>query len=214
MALSQTQEQIVTGLLLGDGYLEFDKFKASRLQIKQAECKKEYVFWLYTHFADKVRTPPKQRGDTMQWYFSTRSLRELEEWRSNFYPNGKKIVPRNITELLVDPITLAVWFMDDGVLDYRIRSHYSFTLSTDAFSIAEVQLLQHTLLKNFGIESSIQTPSSRGTKYTKLYIGKNGREKFLEAVKPYMLKCFAYKIPPHYSLTPQRLNSMQLQRVR
>ena len=150
----------------------------------------------------------------MQWYFSTRSLRELEEWRSNFYPNGKKIVPRNITELLVDPITLAVWFMDDGVLDYRIRSHYSFTLSTDAFSIAEVQLLQHTLLKNFGIESSIQTPSSRGTKYTKLYIGKDGREKFLETIKPYMLKCFAYKMPPHYSLTPQRLNSMQLQRVR
>ena len=28
MALSQTQEQIVTGLLLGDGCFEFDKFKA------------------------------------------------------------------------------------------------------------------------------------------------------------------------------------------
>lgn len=106
MALSQTQERIVVGLLLGDGYLEFDKFKASRLQIKQAECKKEYVFWLYSHFADKVRTPPKQRTDTKQWYFSTRSLREFEFWRKVFYPKGKKIVPNNIVDLLTDPITL------------------------------------------------------------------------------------------------------------
>lgn len=105
--------------------------------------------------------------------------------------------------------------MDDGVLDYRVRSHYSFTLSTDAFSVAEVQLLQNTLLKNFGIESSIQTPSSRGTKYTKLYVGKSGREKFLETVLSHMLTCFAYKIPPKLNLTPQRLISMQkLQRVR
>ena len=101
MALSQTQEQIVTGLLLGDGYLEFDKFKASRLQIKQAERKREYVFWLYTHFADKVRTPPKQRLDTRQWYFSTRSLRELEELRNIFYSRGKKVVPQNIFAIFV-----------------------------------------------------------------------------------------------------------------
>jgi len=78
MALSQTQEQIVTGLLLGDGCFEFDKFKASRLQIKQAERKKEYVFWLYSHFAEIIKTPPKQRLDTKQWYFSTRSVREFE----------------------------------------------------------------------------------------------------------------------------------------
>ncbi len=205
MALSQTQEQIVVGLLLGDGYLEFDKFKASRLQIKQAECKREYVFWLYKHFARQVKTSPKQRLDTMQWYFSTRSLPELENWRKVFYPRGKKIVPKNIAELLIDPIALAVWYMDDGTLDYRIHSHYSFTFSTDAFTTEDVQLLQNTLLKNFDIESSIQTPSSRGKKYTKLYIGKNGREKFLNIIKPYMLNCFAYKIPPTYSLTPQRL---------
>ena len=206
MALSQTREQIVIGLLLGDGYLEFDKFKASRLQIKQAERKKDYVFWLYSHLAEKVKTPPKQRLDTMQWYFSTRSLREFEQWRETFYQNGKKIVPRNIKGILTSPIALAVWFMDDGTLDYRIHSHYSFTLSTDAFTVAEVRLLHDTLLQNFGIESSIQTPSSRGTKYIKLYIGKNGREKFLETIRPYMLKCFAYKMPPQLHLTPQRLN--------
>ena len=133
-------------------------------------------------------------------------LREFEKWRKTFYHKGKKIVPENIAKIITNPIALAVWFMGDGTLDYRVHSHYSFTLSTDAFTVAEVRLLQNTLLQNFGIESSIQTPSSRGTKYTKLYIGKNGREKFLETIKPYMLNCFAYKIPPQLHLTPQRLN--------
>ena len=79
--LTQIQKDIIVGALLGDGSLEFDKFKASRLQIKQAERKKEYVIWLYENLANLVRTSPKQRVDTRQWYFSTRSLRSLEKFR-------------------------------------------------------------------------------------------------------------------------------------
>jgi len=113
-----------------------------------------------------------------------------------FYLNGRKIVPENISTLIVSPLTLAVWFMDDGSLDYRVKSHYSFSFSTDAFKVKEVRLLQNVLKNRFKIESSIQTPSSRGKQYTKLYIGKDGRERFLKIISPYILSCFSYKIPP------------------
>ena len=209
MTLTQLQRDIIVGLLLGDGSLEFDGFKASRLQIKQALAKKEYVLWLYEQLAPLVRTPPKQRPDTLQWYFSTRSLRELEDIRHLFYIEGIKIVPSNIEQILTSPITLAVWFMDDGSLDYREKYHYSFTLSTDSFTVSDVSRLQYILKDRFGIDSTIQTPSCRGKRYTKLYIGKSGRETFLKTVSPYIVSCFAYKIPPTYSLTPQRLISMK-----
>ncbi len=195
MPLSQIQQYILTGLLLGDGCLE-RKSKNSRLQVKQSVGKKEYVFWLYNYFSEFVKTPPQQRKDTDQWYFATRSLPQFEEWNTVFYKNRKKIVPENISQLLASPVTLAVWFMDDGTLDYREKSHYSFTYSTDSFSVQEVSLLQTALLENFGIESSIQTPKSRGKKYTKLYIGKNGRERFIKIIQPHILDCFAYKVPP------------------
>jgi len=194
MPLSQIQQYILTGLLLGDGCLE-RKSKNSRLQVKQSVGKKEYVFWLYNYFSEFVKTPPQQRKDTDQWYFATRSLPQFEEWNTVFYKNRKKIVTENISQLLASPITLAVWFMDDGTLDYREKSHYSFTYSTDSFSVKEVSLLQTALLENFGIESSIQTPKSRGKKYTKLYIGKNGRERFIKIIQPHILDCFAYKVP-------------------
>lgn len=157
MYLSQTQQCILIGLLLGDGCLE-RKSRNSRLQIKQSVNKKEYVFWLYNHFRDFVKTPPQQRKDTDQWYFATRSLPQFEVWRNVFYKEKKKIVPKNIAQLLYSPVTLAVWFMDDGSLDYREKYHYSFTYSTDAFSTKEVSFLQKSLLENFGIESTIQTP--------------------------------------------------------
>ena len=203
--LSQKQKDIIVGTLLGDGSLEYDKFKASRLQIKQSESKKEYVMWLYENLANLVRTSPKQRPDTNQWYFSTRSLRSLEEFRRLFYENKRKIVPKSIKDLLQSPISLAVWFMDDGTLDYREKSHYSFSISADDFTVEEAKLLTAALEERFGVIASIQTPSSRGKKYTKLYIGKLGRDRFLEIIRPHILSCFEYKLPPNHSLTPQRL---------
>lgn len=203
--LSQTQKDIIVGTLLGDGSLEHDRFKASRLQIKQSERKKEYVMWLYENLANLVKTPPKQRPDTRQWYFSTRSLRSLEEYRRLFYENGRKIVPKSINDLLQSPLALAVWFMDDGALDYREKSHYSFSISADDFTVDEAKLLTEVLEKRFGVIASIQTPSSRGKPYTKLYIGKEGRDRFLEIIRPYILSCFEYKLPPNNNLTPQRL---------
>ncbi len=211
MAFTELQKDILVGLLLGDGNLEFDGYKSSRLQIKQAESKKEYVLWLFDRFKETVRTPPKQRLDTMQWYFGTRSTPDFEYFRTIFYQNRRKIVPRTIGELFRSPITLAVWYMDDGGLDYRLKSHYSFTLSTDAFRIEEVRLLQNVLKKRFNIQSSIQTPSSRGTKYVKLYIGKDGRDRFLETIQPHILSCFLYKLPRNHQLDPSetdRANSI------
>ena len=196
MVLTQKQQEILVGLMLGDGHLEFNGYRGTRLQVKQMETKKEYVDWLFNEFANIVRTPPQQRPDTKQWYFGTRYFVELEQFRKLFYENRKKIIPKNIAELITSPLTLAIWFMDDGTLDYRVKSHYNFSLSTDSFALEEVELLQNVLESRFGIRSSIQTPSSRGTKYVKLYIGKDGRDQFLRLIEPYILSCFVYKLPP------------------
>lgn len=195
-ALSKQQKDILLGLLLGDGSLESSGFKGSRLQVKQSENKKEYVFWLYQQFSTLVRTPPQQRRDTMQWYFGTRYFEDLMDLRNLFYKNRKKVVPSLVEELFDTPITLAIWYMDDGRLDYRAKSHYAYSLSTDAFTQSEVQVLQRILQMRFGIRSSIQMSLCRGKRYPKLYIGKDGRDAFYRAVSPYILTCFSYKLPP------------------
>ncbi|HFC10626.1 MAG TPA: hypothetical protein ENJ75_00290 [Candidatus Kaiserbacteria bacterium] len=195
--LSKLQHDILIGLILGDGYLEFNGYKGTRLQVKQSEEKKEYVFWLYDHFAKLTRTPPQQRRDTMQWYFGTQFFTDFEEIRKNFYVNRIKHVPENITELFQSPLTLAVWFMDDGRLDYRVKSHYAYHISTDSFTESEVRQLQVLLQERFGITAKTYLSLCRGKRYPKLYIGKEGRDMFTKTVAPYILPCFSYKLPPN-----------------
>lgn len=190
------QRDILVGLLLGDGYLEHNGYRGTRLQVKQSADKHEYVFWLYSHFSGLVRTPPQQRQDTKQWYFGTRFYEDLEDIRKEFYQERKKRIPSTIAQWCSSPLTLAVWFMDDGRLDFRAKSHYAYHLHTDSFSESEVVELQKMLFENFNIVAKVYLSLCRGKKYPKLYIGKEGRDTFTSIIAPYILSCFAYKQPP------------------
>lgn len=202
------QKEIVVGTILGDGCLYRDRFGGVRLDIKQSNKHRGYVFWLFDQLRVfcPVNGRPRQRSDTKQWRFVTSQTSELAELRRMFYPHGKKIIPHNISEYLTSPLSLAVWYMDDGKLDFRPKYHYSFSLCTNAFTIEENQLLKDVLQDNFDLKVNIQTPLCRGVRYPELYIGVASRDRFLSLIRPYTLDCFQYKLPPcDTTMTPQRL---------
>lgn len=194
--ISNVQKDIIVGSILGDGCLEFDGFHGTRLQIKQSEKYKNYVFWLYDRLKNICNSPPKQRPDNRQWYFSTKHLKDLTNLQRLFYVSKKKCVPCDIAELLTSSLSLAIWYMDDGTLDWRPKNHYAFTFNTDCFSLDDTTLLVKVLKMNFGIEASTYTALCRGKKYAKIYIGAKGRDKFLSLINPHILDCFIYKLPP------------------
>lgn len=194
--ISKKQKEIIIGNILGDGCLEFNGYRGTRLQIKQCLRYKDYVFWLYKQLENLCNSSPKQRKDNKQWYFSTRYLKELTLLHKLFYRNRRKIIPKNILKLINSSLTLAIWYMDDGSLYWRPKEHNGFRLYTNCFSIREVDLLKNVLLNNFGIESTAQRFLCNGKKYSRIYIGKRGRNKFLKIIRPYILKCFLYKLPP------------------
>lgn len=194
--LSKQQRDILTGLILGDGHLEFNGCRGTRLQVKQAQERKEYVFWLYENFRQLTKTPPQQRKDTQQWYFGTRFYEDFEEIRQNFYQDRTKAIPDNIEKFFCSPVTLAVWYMDDGRLDYRAGSHHAYHISADSFSEGGVRRLQKLLSDRFGIRSKTYMSLCRGKQYPKLYIGKDGRTAFEKTISPHILSCFRYKLPP------------------
>lgn len=193
--ITKSQQEIILGNILGDGSLEFNGFHGTRLQIKQSEKYKDYVFWLYDELQNLCNSEPKQRADNSQWYFSTKHLERLTLWYRLFYSPNKQI-PRNIGDLLTSPKTLAVWYMDDGSLDWRPKDHYAFTLNTDCFSLKDVYLLREMLRRNFGINASVNNTLCRGKRYPRIYIGAEGRDRFLSLIEAYVLGCFSHKLPP------------------
>ncbi len=204
--MTETQRNIIIGTILGDSYVNRSQSGKTHIQIKQADRYKEYVFWLY-HSLKKLFpvSIPRQRKDNQQWYVNSSFSDELNELHKIFYTNRKKVIPKNIAKLLTSPISLAVWFMDDGTLDYRVKDHCAFHLCTNCFTKAEVQRLIKTLGSNFGINASLHYTLCRGKRHARIYIGAKSRERFIQLVSPYVLDCFKYKLPTLY-LAPQRLN--------
>ena len=84
-----------------------------------------------------------------------------------------KILPCNIESLLIHPLSLAVWFMDDGgkggntfngavgkKLNFFFLQPERVFFSVFKFSDAEVDILQNCLLNNFNIQSTFHAKNS------------------------------------------------------
>jgi len=210
--ITRRQKGVLIGSILGDAYLE-KKLEggSSSFRFKQSEEKKEYVFWMHDQLKNLCHSLPK-RGWNRQWSFNTFCNQYIDSLRRLFYRNKVKIVPKEIAKILTDPISLAVWFMDDGTIDYRPKDHYAFRIASYSFSRKENELLCNALKINFGIVATVQQSKMRNKVYYRIYIGEKGRDKFLHLIKPHIQSCLSHKLPPN-NLTPQRLDLNDRSRV-
>ena len=209
--MTVTQKDIIVGTILGDSYIQLSQSGKTHLQIKHADRYKEYVFWLYEKLKDLFPTSvPRQRKDNQQWYVNSSFSEDLNELHFLFYVNKRKTIPYNIGDQLTSPLSLAVWFMDDGTLDYRLKDHCAFHLCTNCFTKEETQRLIDALYSNFGIISSLHYTLCRGKRHSRIYIGAKGRDRFIELVGPYILDCFKYKLPAYRHPPETRFNKNRM----
>ncbi|MBU3964144.1 hypothetical protein KJ562_00170 [Patescibacteria group bacterium] len=192
LSLSIIQNNILIGLILGDGCL-FKNIgdKNFRLQIEQSERHKRYVAWLYSEFKEWSLNPPKYVRQHCAWRFRTLAHPQITRFHEIFYKDRKKIIPPDIEGIFTSPLSLAVWFMDDG----GVKSNKTNpTISTHCFSLKENEVLTKILKKNFGMKVSIHWDG----KGNRLYIPRKEIKTFLDIVSPYILPSMKYKFP----LTP------------
>jgi LAGLIDADG DNA endonuclease family len=156
---TERQKRILVGMLLGDAHLERQRgARTARLKIEHSVRQLAYVDWKYSEWRDWVRTPPRARVRrnrlgtvSTNIGFSTLSHVELEDFRMRFYRDHRKVVPENLE---LPPLSMAVWFMDDGSRkSSQCRGLY---LTTQSFTQAEVQLLQAVIRRDVGIETTVR----------------------------------------------------------
>ncbi len=196
--LSDIQREILIGTMLGDGHLE-QNGPGVRLRVDHGMSQRDYLRWKYQAFKNLVPSEPRvirsfhkrdHRYDE-RLHFSTYSNGIFQEWRELFYKDRVKIIPESISEILTSPLSLAVWFMDDG---YKRNDCNALRISTDLFTLKEQEQLVECLEENFGVQSTIH---KKGKTYN-IYIPQTSSAKFVELVKPYVLDSLLYKV----SLTP------------
>ena len=190
--LDEYQKAVIIGSILGDAYLEANWSKTNyRMGIRHSVDQEKYVQWLYEILKPLVLTPPQYYEHTRSTWFRTISHPELSEWQKIFYRDKKKIVPETIAEYLSHPVTMAVWFMDDGnVARQKGDDTCGYHLNTQSFTIVENELLQGTLKSVWDIECTLQ----KNNGYTRLYILKSSAKKFRSIVESYVIPELAYKL--------------------
>jgi hypothetical protein len=156
------------------------------LEINHSLKQSDYVDWKYSELRGLVSTKPQKRfgnAGRIAYRFTTTSLPELTGIYKMFYHYGKKIIPDN---LKIHPLSLAVWFMDDGCKSYR-----TIYLNTQKFSVTEQNKLSSLLKEQFDFKVFL----NKDKKYYRLRIAVSSVGKFKEVIKPYLLPMFCYKTP-------------------
>ena len=190
--LSEKAIDFLTGSVLGDGYLE--RFPSSaRLAIGSKH--REYAVWRkdrLSHFGVKSGAISKQtqiREGTLNTAYFVRSNRyaELKTIADRFYSEQRgKVVPRDIE---LPPITVLVWYLDDGMLWHQTRCSDQIQLCTDAFPTDDVQFL---VSKFADLGFSARYYASRN----RIRINVTSALDFLEYIGPCpedLIGCFGYK---------------------
>jgi|SRR3989344_4474871 len=198
MHITSRQDAIIIGTLLGDGCLEKNG-RWTRLRLEHSHKQKSYLEWKYRELQSLVtgsvmpvhayHKKNKSFYDSFRTY--TRSDSALDLYRSKFYLNRKKIIPADLAVVLTHPLSLAIWFMDDG---YKRSDCNALRFGTDSFTKDEQYILQSVLKNNFGIEVTVHKKG----KYWNLYIPERESKKFIALIERYVIPEFFYKI----ALTP------------
>lgn len=185
-SLTNYQKSLIIGTLLGDGYLRIipGKFNAF-LEINHSIKQKEYVDWKYAQLRNisgkEPMTRPGRNG-RIAYRFYTRQSPYLTDLYNCFYTAGNKIIPQ---DLVLDPVTISVWFMDDGS---RCRKSDLY-LNTQQFNLKS----QYGLIEKLR-DSGIEARLNKDKEYRRIRILKSSIEKFEDIVRPHIIPCMEYKI--------------------
>lgn len=185
-SLTQLQRSIIIGSILGDGYLRmFPGRKDALLEINHSFSQKEYVDWKYSVLKNICASPPKTRkgnGKRIAYRFYSKQLPELTSYYELFYRNRKKRIPETI---VLDPMVLAVWFMDDGS---RCRDADVY-LNTQQFGIEDQRKLIHAL-RQLGLETNLNKDKC----YYRLRFMKSSIPKLQAMLKGLIIPSMNYKL--------------------
>lgn len=185
--LSSKATEWLNGELLGDGHLESRNSYSTRFMhgSKYLEYT-QYMKRILESFGIKGGDIRKRYYEKLNCYsYHYRSLRyvELLSLRKQWYPKGKKIVPRNIK---LTPLICRQWYIGDGSLSIINVHHRSrIKLHTNGFTVVDVEWLIKQL-------TNLEFKITRTTKNI-ISISTYSTKEFLDYIGLCPVECYQYK---------------------
>lgn len=147
--LSQEAIEWINGELLGDGCLHsYSKWSAQvyygSKDLEYCEYVRDTLNSFGIKMSGKIYKLHHKSGNCYSYSYISLRYAELLPIRKKWYPNGKKIVPRDIK---LTPLTVRQWYIGDGSLSYPRNFVPYIQLCTTGFPILDVEFLKEELIK-------------------------------------------------------------------
>lgn len=175
----------IDGWLLGDGSLESTNQACFKLPSQHDEYI-DYIKNLFNIEGVYVNKYKTYDYKTKKHYprLTTCSCIEFGKLYKRWYPEGKKIVPKDL--ILTKPL-IKNWIMDDGTLCKRDKN---LTFCTHGFTKEECLFLCNMLDEFIEMDSA---KINKDGKYFKIRLSVAGTKKLLNKIGNCEVKCFNYK---------------------
>jgi hypothetical protein len=191
--LSAELKDMLIGLALGDLNIERPTLNGNaRLRFAQGLVHEGYLFHLFEKvepYCSAMPYLPKTLDNRSgKFYpsvrFNTCTFACFNELFELFYPEGKKVIPQSIGDLLT-PAGLAYFIMDDGSW-----TGHGVTLATNSFTKADVELLSKVLENKFNLISTVRKDKNVHL----IYISAKSVPLLRSMIKDFMHPTMLYKL--------------------
>lgn len=195
LKMTQKQKNALIGMILGDAYLQMTGKNNARIRLEHALAQKDYLIWkvgiLANYFQSKVQILDRKHIKWNRVYSYARiqstSSPEFGKMQKLFYLNSKKVIPKDISSIFKNPLTLAIWFMDDGYYYHRDKMAYIYISNHDKESIDN---LLACLKNNFNLLPVLKTKK----KGLVLIFSVKETSKLVELIRKYIIPSMSYKV--------------------
>jgi recombination protein RecA len=217
--LSPFQWEVILGTLMGDGALSPTKNgHAGRLRWGHGVRQSEYCDWKASLFANVGPCRTLDAKGAVFYDFSP--LPELADLRRAVYVGGKKVLSYDYLKQLT-PLSIALWYMDDG--DFTLRAKGVQERTRDGSGRADIcveameegtrQRLADHLSDTWGIRPQVVSRAGKAV----FVFPKDETRKLQELIAPFVHPSMQYKllprlrglfgvepqfVPPRYELMP------------
>lgn len=208
------QNEILTGALLGDGSLYWSKANpeanskftfTQSLRDNEGISKYTYLGWMFNELMPASNSVTNNEINYTLVTYTDKIFSELEKkWYlrdengfhiNNNQGNRTKIVP---SDLLLTPLTVCIWFMDDGALDAK---NGNATFCTHGFTWEECEFLTERLKIDVNIECHVKKDWRN---YPVIFVGVKSQKDLINLIKPHVAwDCFKYKLDDSYDKVHQ-----------
>ncbi len=198
--LSDFQWEVLLGGLMGDGALSpTGSGLGARFRFGHGTKQAEYADWKASLFSD-IGTSRSVNAKGAVFHDVT-PLPELAELREAVYIAGKKVLGDDYLKRLT-PLSLAIWYMDDGTFTLRARGLQERTRDGSGRSEICVEAMERTsrerlvscLCDTWGIDAKLIERAGKAV----LQFSKNETAKLHALIAPFVHPSMDYKLLPKY----------------